>query len=173
MDVKLEVLESQLYDCKICHTIEVKKYTPKGFDLCRDCKLTLQNKSYKCKNCGEEKREAFSEGRFTTCKKCRNKKYLEYRQDIRLIEKEPVISDDIRTMFNKYIKNDFTFMNNGYTIKECIESLFEKSEKLENLCKDIQEDYKTILKKQDETQRLLNQIIIHLNISKNEYGIKE
>jgi hypothetical protein len=66
-------MSEEKYGCKICHTQDLDKFSSKYLDICKECKRNLKNKPYLCKVCGDSNTLNFIIGRYSRCKKCRNK----------------------------------------------------------------------------------------------------
>jgi len=91
------------------------------------------NKSHKCKFCGDENIDNFSEGRYSTCKSCRKEKNSEYqrlkRHDIKNKENsENKISFGI---INNYVANERIYKFGYSTIEESIVNLNQRLDIIE------------------------------------------
>ncbi len=152
-------MEIKTYDCRICHTADNKKYTPKRYNLCKDCNKTLSKKEYECKFCGDKNRESFYEGRYGTCKKCRSKKssisILEKKYKDKIVESN-LKKDDIKKI-EKYLVYDSTLFE-GATTKEIIDSLTEKYTELSLLCSTIIEKITVIEDQMNTFKSFLNKL---------------
>lgn len=114
------------YDCKGCHTTDMTKYTPTGYDLCKDCKIISKNKQYLCKYCGEDRLDKFTKGRYSTCKKCRNQagnKASAEKEKESFFESIPYSKDKCLEM-DKYVCTHLGLF--GRTIKQILTELEEE-----------------------------------------------
>ena len=84
-------------------------------------------KKYLCKTCGDNNFENFYEGRYSTCKKCRNKT----RVTSNTIKKfESIDPKSFKDQFNNFLLNDMTLFD-GFSIFQIINDLVEKVDFLE------------------------------------------
>jgi len=118
----------KIYDCYVCHTKDLTKYTITSYDTCKDCK-----KVYKCKKCGEDKFENFYEGRYSTCRKCRNKENNSCTQKKKNVEKEIIkIDEEFHKNMEKYLTTNYTLLEG-----ETIISRLNEFTILKNFCEKI------------------------------------
>ena len=130
--------ESSKYDCEMCHTLDMTKYTKTGFKMCRDCKLIVKNRPYLCEICLDNNKDNFEIGRYKKCKKCRNKdkKVSEVCIDILRRTENTPLDKDLNDQIRKHIITDHSIF--GFTVKNHIETNLDIHRELTNenkLCK--------------------------------------
>lgn len=140
------------YDCKICHTPDIKKYTATKPDICKDCKKTHIVCS--CNQCGDDNIENFDVGRidkngkvtnrYNRCKKCRNKDSIKCaiekeREDrFGALPYDKTLNDQIR----RFIWTDLLTM--GKTIKSVLEGYESSIESINKREENYQEAYESL-----------------------------
>jgi hypothetical protein len=107
---------------------------------------------YFCKHCGENKFENFTIGRYTSCKKCRNKAKYESAKKIAEEIKEPSCLKEHITNFIKNDRNNFK----GYTIFEVLSELTADNEITKKFNETVENDYTTIINSKLEIISLIS-----------------
>jgi hypothetical protein len=85
-------------------------------------------KKYLCKTCGDNNMENFYEGRYSSCKICRNKSKTEANRIRRLQMKEPKI---LKGAVNGFWVNDYTLFE-GVSPYQTIKELRDRLDKVES-----------------------------------------
>lgn len=144
--------DDKKYDCVICHTTDIKKYTATRKDICKDCKKTHVVCS--CKHCGDNNPENFDikgkNPRYTTCKKCRNKAIVSCIVEKEREDKFSEIPYDkeLTNQMRKFIWTDLFTM--GKTIKNILEELTDSVKSINKREENYQEAYESLINIREE-----------------------
>lgn len=117
-----------------------------------------KKKCFLCKHCGETNEENFYKGRFSSCKKCRNKSRTEAATISKLENTEPKTMKDA---INTVLVTDHSFFG-GVTLYQKINEISEKIEKIQNDILDLKNQNSIMIDHQVDLSKEVNNIIFAL-----------